>query len=190
MSSKEIIKNKIAGLEDDYQHYTMVDKDKVKAHFIKTDIEEHQQILQDLEHKEQLEKENQDLKVFVDAYANARDELLIKNEQLEKEKQELMKLLEEHLEQEDIDNARLENENQELKEEYEILDRAYNSCHLDYEDVKGENEKLKNAIEILKNKDVDIDLLISSNCLEDYNYQYASLTQQEYELLKEVLEND
>ena len=33
---------------------------------------------------ETLIKENQDLKVFVDAYANTRDELLIKNEQLEK----------------------------------------------------------------------------------------------------------
>ncbi|MBO5712496.1 MAG: hypothetical protein J6R47_06620 [Acholeplasmatales bacterium] len=62
MNSKEIIKNKIAGLEDDYQHYTMVDKDKVKAHFIKTDIEEHQQILQALERKEELQKENQELK--------------------------------------------------------------------------------------------------------------------------------
>ena len=33
---------------------------------------------------EQLEKENEDLKVFVDAYANARDELLIRNQKLEK----------------------------------------------------------------------------------------------------------
>ena len=59
------------------------------------------------------------------------------------------------------------------------------------DDLKKENKKLKKAIEIIKNKDVDINLLISSNCLEDYNYQYSiPLTQQEYEILKEALENE
>lgn len=38
---------------------------------------------------ENLRKENQDLKLFVESYSNARDELLIKNEKLEKENQEL-----------------------------------------------------------------------------------------------------
>lgn len=85
------------------------------------------------------------------------------------------------------DREELKKENKYLKEQYENLDRDFNSCHLDYENVKGENEKLKKAIDIIKNKDVDIDLLISSNCLDEYNYQYLPLTQQEYELLKEVL---
>ena len=41
-------------------------------------------IKQDLKRNEELEKENQDLRAFVEAYANARDELLIKNQKLEK----------------------------------------------------------------------------------------------------------
>lgn len=36
----DYVKGKIADLEDDLQHYTMVDKDKVKEHFIKCEFEE------------------------------------------------------------------------------------------------------------------------------------------------------
>lgn len=63
-------------------HQTMLEAKDKRFEFINT-------IKQDLERLEELEKENEDLKVFVDAYANARDELLIRNEQLEKENLEL-----------------------------------------------------------------------------------------------------
>ena len=46
------------------------------------------------------------------------------------------------------------------------------------------------ALEIIKEKDVDILLLKNSTCLESYNdYQFKKLwlTQEEYDLLKEVL---
>ena len=87
-----------------------------------------------LENKRKLEKENQDLKLFVESYSNARDELLIKN------------------------------------------------------------QKLENAIEILKDKfdfkfndeNKVIYLFIKELSLHIYSWCFKS--QQEYELLKEVLE--
>ena len=88
----------------------------------------------------------------------------------------------------------LEKENQELKEKYEILDRGYNSCHLDYEDVKGENEKLTNAIEVLKKFNFKLGQYGSGEYYILIYYASIAieiiLTQQEYGLLNEVLEND
>lgn len=49
MKSLEIVNNKIAELEDTYQHYTAVEKDKAKSSFAKFDIEQFQKIKQDLE---------------------------------------------------------------------------------------------------------------------------------------------
>lgn len=49
MKSLEIVNDKIAELKDTYQHYTAVEKDKVKSSFAKFDIEQFQQIKQDLE---------------------------------------------------------------------------------------------------------------------------------------------
>lgn len=53
-------------------------------------------------------------------------------------------------------------------------------------------EKLEKAINILKNKTVVIVALKLSKNLNDYNRMttFKNLTQEEYELLKEVLEND
>ena len=53
------------------------------------------------------------------------------------------------------------------------------------EQVEQENEKLKQAIEILK-------LVCSINCDKtlETERQFFRLTKEEYELLKEVLEND
>lgn len=82
------------------------------------------------------------------------------------------------------DHLELMAENQELK------DKGKEMLHC-FKKAIEVAKKYKKAIEILKDKDVDINLLISSNCLEDYNYQYSvPLTQQEYELLKEVLGNE
>lgn len=61
-TSKEIIDRYIGALEDDLQHYTMVDKDSVKAKLIQFELKEYKQIKQDLDRLEQLEKENQELK--------------------------------------------------------------------------------------------------------------------------------
>lgn len=54
------IKNKITDLEDEYQHYTMVDKDKVKEILLKEEIDLYNQIKQDLDRLEKLEKEIKD----------------------------------------------------------------------------------------------------------------------------------
>ena len=52
-------------------------------------------------------------------------------------------------------------------------------------------DEYKKVIAILKNKIVDIELLISSSRLEEYNHQYLiPLTQQEYDVSKKVLENE
>lgn len=56
MKSLEIVNDKIAELKDTYQHYTAVEKDKAKSSFAKFDIEQFQQIKQDLERLELLEK--------------------------------------------------------------------------------------------------------------------------------------
>lgn len=61
--------------------------------------------------------------------------------------------------------------------------------------LQEENSKLKKAIEIIKNKDVDIVYLLTTD-LEDYNqtiYAFGGeniLTEEEYNLLKEVFGND
>lgn len=52
MTSKEIIKQIIIKLEDELQHYTMVDIDKVKAKYIELEIKDYKQVLQDLERLE------------------------------------------------------------------------------------------------------------------------------------------
>jgi hypothetical protein len=56
MKSLEIVNDKIAELKDTYQHYTAVEKDKVKSSFAKFDIEQFQQIKQDLEVLEIIKK--------------------------------------------------------------------------------------------------------------------------------------
>lgn len=56
ITSKEIIDRYIGALEDDLQHYTMVDKDKVKAKFIEFELKEYKQIKQDLEILELIKK--------------------------------------------------------------------------------------------------------------------------------------
>ena len=59
-------------------------------------------------------------------------------------------------------------------------------------ELDKENEKLTKAIEIIKNKKVNIHFLFLHK-LEDYNRLVCNayqLTQEEYDLLKEVLEND
>jgi hypothetical protein len=48
MKSIEILTNRLASLRDSYDHYTMVDKDKSKAFWIKNDIEEVEFLLNEL----------------------------------------------------------------------------------------------------------------------------------------------
>ena len=88
----------------------------------------------------------------------------------------------------------LEKQNEELfgicaKQAYIInnkhIDKTFN------EELQEENEKLKKVIEIIKNKRVNLNLLFQEpNTLEAYNnycLPIYKLTQQEYELLNEVL---
>lgn len=60
ITSKEIIDRYIGALEDDLQHYTMVDKDSVKAKLIQFELKEYKQIKQDLDRLEEFEKELKD----------------------------------------------------------------------------------------------------------------------------------
>jgi len=70
MESKKIVQRTIGALEDDLQHYTMVDKDKVKAKFIEFQLNEQKQILKDLERLEKLEE-------FVNVYKNTNQRFTI-----------------------------------------------------------------------------------------------------------------
>lgn len=64
------------------------------------------------------------------------------------------------------------------------------------ETLEEENAKLKQAIKILKNKNVNIKLLRISKSVDSYNCFvsginfYKNLTQEEFELLKEVFGNE
>ena len=55
------VNGKIADLEDDLQHYTMVEKDKCKEFFIREDLKQFTTIKQTLLNAQELEKENQEL---------------------------------------------------------------------------------------------------------------------------------
>ena len=64
----------------------------------------------------------------------------------------------------------------------------------DHLELLDENEKLKKAIEIIKKKRVNLKLMFQEpNTLEAYNnycLPIYKLTQQEYDLLKEVINNE
>lgn len=95
---------------------------------------------------------------------------------------------------------KLEEDNKKLKEKVNHLKNVKNRWVRNYKFVDKENEKLKQALDIIKTKKVDIDMFIDSTSAEDYNnrleyYTYINpevrpLTQEEYELLKEVLGNE
>ena len=63
-----------------------------------------------------------------------------------------------------------------------------------FKEMKEDKYKLKKAIEILENKRVDVNKLLLSCCVEEYNdtvFTYKrELTQDEFNLLKEVFGND
>lgn len=112
-------------------------------------------------------------------------------EQVEKENQELAETLELYNEKfagHERERADLIKENQELKAKCKDLMLDFKM--FDFNTLKQENEKLKKAIDILKNKRVDVDILLCSETLEEFNDGYHEeyrLTQEEYDLLKEVL---
>ena len=61
MKSIEILTNRLASLRDSYQHYTMVDKDKDKAFWIKNDIEEVEILLNELNELKRLKDIEEEL---------------------------------------------------------------------------------------------------------------------------------
>ena len=103
------------------------------------------------------------------------------------EKQELYKQI-----------KQLEKENQELKEEIQDL-KDNETIVADYGIVLwNENTKLKKVIDILKNKaNIRLHILTNTDGSKIYEIEFIlgyystihEITQQEYELLKEVLEN-
>jgi len=62
------VNGKIADLEDDLQHYTMVDKDKCREFFIKEDLKQFTNIKQALLKAQEQEKENQEYKSLIEEY--------------------------------------------------------------------------------------------------------------------------
>ena len=151
-----------------------------------------------LDRLESLEKENQDLNAFVDAYANAREELLIRNQNLEKENQELKEKISKF--EKPILYMCRDRRSREL-ERLRLLElvNTYNVPILlnDFETVK-ELEKLKKVIEILKEKaNIRLHILTNTDGSKIYEIEFIlgyystihEITQQEYDLLKEVLES-
>lgn len=135
------IKNKIIDLEDEYQHYTMVEKDRVREILLNEEIDIYKQILQDLERLEQLESENKELNRQLDVFFDKLDnntlravdiisyELREENTKFEKvidilrtKKVDIHLLLFHKLEDY---NFLVRNENQLNQEEYELLKEVF-----------------------------------------------------------------
>ena len=91
-------------------------------------------------------------------------------------------------------------ENEKLKQQVKDLENNQETVLTTLEISVQQNEKLRKVIKILKNKRVCLDTFMNCKSLDEYNnameYTYKSisenykLTQQEYELLKEVLSNE
>ena len=95
--------------------------------------------------------------------------------------------------------------NYEYRKEYDLIETAlkvYEKIKLEYSEIKiyhydllKENERLHNqkakklkAFEIIKDKRVNADWLLETENVEEYNESlYNDLTQEEFDLLKEVL---
>lgn len=83
-----------------------------------------------------------------------------------------------------------------LEEENLVLLVNKNAAQCIAKKFKEENDKLKKALEILKSKfkfELGVSVVKEKYCysLEFlYNNQYFTITQEQYELLKEVLRND
>ena len=71
------------------------------------------------------------------------------------------------------------------------VNASVNSGGIHYIDIRNKEiiEKELKALEIIKNKWVNIEVLIQSKTLDDYNTTLCvhDLTQEEFDLLKEVL---
>lgn len=65
-NNQELVKDIIKELEDEYEHYRTVDKER--ASYIYTDLGVYKEILKDLKRMEQLEKENNELKEWNKKY--------------------------------------------------------------------------------------------------------------------------
>lgn len=87
----------------------------------------------------------------------------------------------------------LENENDELLDKKLELVVKNKQQDMFIEKLIQENEKLKNVIEILKDKRINLVFFRACKDIKEVNLYRSvenKLTQQEYELLKEVLENE
>lgn len=91
---------------------------------------------------------------------------------------------------------KLKKENQVLREKVNHFKNVKNRTRRNYKFVEKENTKLKKAIKIIINKGVNELLLKSTKIFAEYNKivkhleYFDELTQEEYELVKEVFGND
>ena len=70
--------------------------------------------------------------------------------------------------------------------DYMVYEVEYDDAHKEY--VSRDMFRNLKALEIIKNKNVDVNSFVFSSSLEWYNRNnHYSLTQEEYDLLKEVL---
>lgn len=84
-------------------------------------------------------------------------------------------------------------QNVELREKVNHFKNVKNRMRRNCKFYEKENTKLKKIINILKIKRVSIHILLNTNSVGEYNFcvNYDQLlTQEEYELLKEVLGNE
>lgn len=104
-----------------------------------------------------------------------------------------------HIVKEALDRSEeLEKENQELKEDLRLTTIERNVCENIYEALEEKYFKLEKVIDILKDKlNIRLHILTNTDGSKIYEIEFIlgyystiyEITQQEYDLLKEVLEN-
>lgn len=158
------VNGKIADLEDDLQHYTMVEKDKCKEFFIKEDLKQFTNIKQALLN---LLKAQKDEKLKVDICEMfGLDNLFPYNDT-----KAILKELEEYMGRKNQLWTDYMKTSKELKEQ--------------------KSGNYKKALEIIFEKNVDIELLKESENRYEYNMHFPyreiyHLTEEEFDLIKKL----
>ena len=181
MKTKDFIKGIIAKLEDDIQHYTMVEKDKVKAKLLNEELKQYQKVLEDLV---RYESSNVILKLVLEK--DAEDKI---NKSISKcPKCNFVKILEDEKENQSETIKKLKEENKDLK-------RRYNSHDFLYQNEVSQNGKLtgkileKNLrIKELESKiqELEENLKTSMNGNRGYSKKVQELENKNRELKQEV----
>lgn len=174
------VQNKIADLEDDLQHYTMVEHDKCKEFYIREDLKKFQEILECLQSLNALEDTKSS-----NASIDVATKMLLEKLEMLSDCAEAMK---EAPSSNWIEYAKTEAE-LDLKLHFAFLD--IKQTILKAQEQEKEFIEQKKVLEIVFKKNVDIIMIRMSETLDKYNlmiykgsFNRKELTEEEFNLVK------